>query len=173
MIRRTSLLSLLLLAFAVSAPACDNSEADAKAAEEAKKKADEKKAEDDALAKRKADREAKAKAKKDAEEAQQKAIDELCVLPEKLPKKLDKACEAAFEAQDGFMQRHYEGEALAKWNGAKSGQKQSSVAMCQKAGSIEAAACQTEALNNAPEELKKQLPDLLRTCMEKFPKKEE
>ncbi len=171
--RRTPLLSLLLLTFTVAVAGCDDgSEAKAKAEAEAKAKADEKKAEDDALAKRKADREAKKKAKEDAEAAKAKAIDELCVLPEKMPKKLDKACEDAAKAQDEFMQKHYEGEALAKWNGAKSGQLQTATAMCTKAGSIEAAACQANALRNAPEEHKKALPDFLRRCMEKFPKKE-
>jgi len=171
--RRTPLLSLLLLSFVFTASACDNSEAEAKAAADAKAKADEKKADDEALAKRKADREAKKKAKEDAEAAKAKAIDDLCVLPEEMPKKLDKACEDASKAQDEFMMKHYDGEALKKWNGAKSTQLQMATAQCNKAGSIEAAACQIHALSTAPVEQKKALPDLLRRCLEKFPKKAE
>ncbi|MCA9658254.1 MAG: hypothetical protein KC486_07915 [Myxococcales bacterium] len=130
---------------------------------EAKKKADE-----EALAKRKADREAKEQAKKDAEEAEKAAVMALATLPETLPKKLDKACEARAKAEDDFMNKHYDGEALEKWNQAKTTQLGFAKQGCVKAGSIEVAACQVEALNNAPEELKKKLPDLLKACIEKY-----
>ncbi|MEZ4381848.1 MAG: hypothetical protein R3A79_10880 [Nannocystaceae bacterium] len=130
---------------------------------EAKKKADE-----EALAKRKAEREAKEQAKKDAEEAEKAAIMALATLPDPLPKKLDKACDARAKAEDDFMNKHYEGEALEKWNQAKTTQLGFAKQGCVKAGSIEIAACQVEALNNAPVELKKKLPDLLKACMEKY-----
>ncbi|MCB9569473.1 MAG: hypothetical protein H6710_20025 [Myxococcales bacterium] len=154
----------LAIAFLV---ACGPSGPDPKEVEAQKEAAEKKKADEDALAKRKADREAKEKAAKDAEEAEKAAIDALAVLPETLPKKLDKACDERAKAEDEFMQKHYEGEALDKWNAAKGTQLGMAKQMCMK-GKIEVAACQVNALNQAPSELRKKLPDLLKACMEKF-----
>ncbi len=118
-------------------------------------------------------REAAAKAKEDEAAKKQAAVDAVLVLPEKMPKKLDKACKAAGDAQDAFMNRMFEGEAVEKWNAAKSTQMQKTVADCIKQANIEVAACQTNALNTAPKDLAKQLPDLLRGCIDKFGKKPE
>lgn len=144
-----------------TAPKADPAaEARAKEAEDKKKRVEAKRLEREAGVKEKADAEAKHK----------EAIAAMLVLPEKMPKKLGKACKAASDAQDAFMLRHYEGEAVEKWNAAKSTQLQKAVAECTKVGNIEVAACQANALTIAPTELKKALPDLLRGCIEKFGK---
>ncbi len=168
LMRTSALIFSVTLCFSLGA--CDsgnsapkpNPAADAKA-----KEADEKKKRVEA---KRLEREAKAKAEKEEAAKHQAAIDALLVLPEKMPKKLDKACKAASEAQDAFMLRHYDGDAVEKWNAAKSSQLQMAVATCTKLGSIESAACQANALATAPTELKKALPDILRGCMEKFGK---
>ncbi len=160
-----------LLAF--SLVACD-SEPEGPTPEQkaaAEKKAQEEKELADRIAARKAEDEAKEQAAKEAEAAKQKAVDELTVLPEKMPKSLDKACKEVAAANDRFMTRLYEGEALEKWNQAKGTQMAMTSAQCTKFGSLEAAACQINAMDNAGEDAKKALPDLLRTCNEKFPKK--
>lgn len=133
-----------------------------------KKKEDEQKASEEKRAKIKADREAAEKAKKDAEEKEAAEIDALAVLPETLPKKLDKACDERAKAEDEFMLKHYEGDVVDKWNAAKSTQLGFAKQGCIKAGSIEVAACQIQAMRSAPVELKKKLPDLLKRCMDKF-----
>jgi hypothetical protein len=168
--------SLVVLSLLALSPACDSgpSPEELKAQEEAAaKKAAEEKALADGIAKRKADREAKEKAKEDAEKARLAEIDALCVLPEKMPKNLDKACAEVAAANDRFMLRLYEGEAVTKWNAAKGTQLQMQKATCMKTGSIEAAACQINAMDNTPPEHKKALPDILRACIEKFRKVEE
>lgn len=168
LMRTSALVFSVTLCFTLGA--CDSGDkapkadaaADAKAkeAEEKKKRVEAKRLE----------REAAEKAKVEEAAKRQAAIDALLVLPEKMPKKLDKACKAASEAEDAFMLRHFDGEAVEKWNGAKSSQLQMAVATCKKLGSIEAAACQVNALETAPPEMKKALPDLKRGCMEKFGK---
>jgi hypothetical protein len=136
---------------------------------EAQKKAEaEKKEQEDALAKRKAEREAKEQAEKDAAEALAKQIDDLAVLPEDMPKDLQKACDARAQAEDDFMSKHFEGAALEKWNSAKGTQLGFAKQSCMKVAKIEIPACQINALNNAPAELKKSLPDLLKRCIDKF-----
>lgn len=168
LMRTSALVFSVTLCFTLGA--CDSGDkapkADPAAEARAKEEEDKKKRVEANRLKREAD----VKAKADEAAAHQAAIDALLVLPEKMPKKLDKACKAASEAQDAFMLRHYDGEAVEKWNAAKSTQLQQAVALCTKLGSIEAAACQSNALTTAPTELKKALPDLLRGCMEKFGK---
>lgn len=164
------LLSALLCSSLV---ACDSGEskpkadpaAEAKAKEEADKKA--------RIEERRKKREADAKAKEEEEAKRKAAIDAVLVLPEKMPKKLDKACKAVAEAQDGFMNRLYEGETVEKWNNAKGTQLPMTIAQCTKQASLEVAACQQNALTIAPPELKKELPELLRGCIDKFGKKAE
>lgn len=168
--------TLTILSLLALTPACDSgpSEEEKKAAEEAAaKKAAEEKALEEGIAKRKAEREAKEKEKEEAEKKRLAEIDALCVLPDKMPKNLDKACAGVAEANDGFMLRLYEGEAITKWNAAKGTQLQMTKATCMKTGSLEAAACQINAMNNAPPEHKKALPEILKTCIEKFRKTEE
>ncbi|HFE46559.1 MAG TPA: hypothetical protein ENJ18_13875 [Nannocystis exedens] len=160
-----AIISLTLLSAACGPSGPSPEEIKKQEAAEAKKKADEK-----SLADRKAKREAEQKAKEDAEKAEKAAIDALAVLPETMPKKLDKACAARAQAEDDFMNKHYEGEAVEKWNKAKGTQLGFAKQSCLKAGSLEVPACQIEALNNAPTELRKKLPDLLRACMDKFGK---
>jgi hypothetical protein len=171
-----ALLATLCLPFTI---ACDDSAeksgGDAKVDEAAKKKADEKKKTDEALAKRKADREAKKQAEKEAEEKKAAAIDAVCILPEKLPKKLDKACAAVAKANDEFMLKMYKDkpDVLEKWNSGKKMQLDMTTANCKKTGSIEIAACQANGLMIAGEGLTgKELPDILRRCSEKFAKKD-
>jgi hypothetical protein len=68
------------------------------------------------------------------------------------------------------MQRMFadDPETLDKWATASNTQIPLTVATCKKTGSIEAAACQLHALEHAPPELKKELPQLLRTCIDKY-----
>lgn len=162
-----SSLSLSLVVCSFAAAACDSGPTPSEL--EAKKAAEDKtKAEDDALAKRKADREAKDKAEQDAIDALAAQIDALAVLPEELPKKIGDACAARAQAEDDFMSKHFDGEALAKWNAAKGTQLGFAKQNCEKVGKIEVPACQVNALNNAPAELRKNLPDLLKACIDKF-----
>ncbi len=156
------------LSFALLSTACGPSGPSPEEVAAKKAKEDEKKAKDDALAARKAKREAEEKAKKDAAEAELAAIAALATLPAEMPKKLEKACDARAQAEDDFMAKHYDGDALAKWNGAKSSQLGFAKQSCIKAGSLEVPACQIEAMKNAPEEMRKKLPDLLKACMDKF-----
>jgi hypothetical protein len=116
------------------------------------------------LAKKRADREAAEKALLD----KAVAIQALAVLPETMPKDLAAACDAAATAQDEFMMRNFEGEGLAKWNEAKGTQLGLVKSGCVSAANIEVPACQANAMNNAPPEYKKDLPDILKACMDKF-----
>lgn len=116
------------------------------------------------LAKKRADREAAEKAL--VEKAA--AIQALAVLPDPMPKDLAAACDAAATAQDEFMMRNFEGEGLAKWNEAKGTQLGIVKSSCAAAQNIEVPACQANAMNTAPPEFKKDLPDLLKACMDKF-----
>jgi membrane protein involved in colicin uptake len=162
---RHLVLSLVVLSFATAA--CDSGPTPSEL--EAKKKAEEEnKAQEDALAKRKADREAKVKAEEDAAAALAAQIDGLATLPAEMPKKLADACAARAQAEDDFMSKHFTGDALAKWNEAKGTQLGFAKQNCEKVGKIEIPACQIEALNNAPEELRKNLPDLLKRCIDKY-----
>ena len=77
------------------------------------------------------------------------------------------------QANDDFMNRLYEGDAVTRWNEAKGTQLPMTEGQCNKTGSIEVAACQINGMNNAPPELKKALPDILRTCIEKYGAKDE
>lgn len=145
--------------------------------EEAKKdegkaaaKADAKPPVDDALAKRKADREAKEQAVKDAEAKKLKLVQDLAVLPAKLPKKLDKACDEVAAAQDAFMQKWFPDQA-SQWASGKGTQLGLTKKTCVSGGSIEVAACQAKALTDAPEELRKEIPALFTACIDKFAKK--
>lgn len=172
--RRGTVTTMLLrplaacLTFALLSAACGPSGPSPEEVAAKKAAEDKKKEKEDALAKRKADREAEAKAKKDAEEAELAAIAALAVLPAEMPKKLEKICDARAQAEDDFMAKHYEGEALEKWNAAKSSQLAFAKTDCVKVGNLEVPACQVEAMTNAPSEMRKKLPDLLKACMDKF-----
>ena len=72
------------------------------------------------------------------------------------------------KAEDDFMHKHYEGDVVTKWDAAKGTQLGFAKQSCIKVGKIEIPACQTNAMNNAPTEMKKNLPDLLKRCIDKF-----
>lgn len=148
--------------------ACDSSKA-----EPAPAKGEEKKEDadfDKRMAERKAKREADEKAKIEAEAAKKVAIEALCVMPDKkkIEKDPKKACAAVGAAHDKFMQKHFTAEVLEKWNAAKGTAVPMTVAQCTKASSVEVAACQVNALENAPVELKDESAGLMRGCIEKF-----
>ena len=124
---------------------------------------------DDAVARRRAEREAKEQAAKDAEAAKLQQIKDLAVLPEKLPKKLDKACDEVAAAQDAFMQKWFPDQAT-QWASGKGTQLGLTKKTCM-GGNIETAACQAKALTDAPEALRKEIPGLFSSCIEKFGKK--
>lgn len=164
-LKRTSKLILSSVLIVALVPACDKQD-DSKEAKQAPEKSEQDKELERRLAANKAEREAKAKAVKD----KANAIKALAKLPEKMPKDLEAACTGVGEAQDAFMQKHYDGEGLAKWNAAKGGQMAMLKAGCIKQGNIEIAACQSVAMASAPGEYKKDLPDILAACIEKFRK---
>ena len=168
---RTSALALAVTMCSLSG--CDSGGAKPKADPAADARASEAAEREKAVEARRLKREADAKAKEEEDAKRQAAIDALLVLPSTMPKKLDAACKAAGDAQDAFMNRMFEGEAVEKWNAAKSTQIQMTVTNCVKQGSIEVAACQSNAMDTAPKELAKQLPELLRGCIEKFGTKDE
>lgn len=144
-------------------PACDKG-GDKKDDNKEEEKSDLDKQVEENLRKKQEARDAEAKA---AEEKAQ-AIKDLATLPEEMPKDLTAACEARAAAEDDFMTRNFEGEALTKWEGAKATQLGMVKTNCAKAQNLEVAACQANALNNAPKELAKNLPDLLQACGDKF-----
>ena len=128
--------------------------------------------EDDAVAKRRAKREADEKAAKEAEAARIAAVEALAVLPEKLPKDIKKACDAVADAQLKFFEKMFEGAELEKLKAAQGTQRPMAIASCTKSGSIQAAACQANALNAATDKsLGKSISDIMRVCLEKVPPK--
>lgn len=136
--------------------------------DKAEKKVDEPTEEDKAVAERLAKKRAEREAAEKAEADKKAMIQSLLVLPEKMPKDLKAACKDVAAAQDEFMKRHFEGDALAKWEAAKGTQLGMVQANCAKGQNIEVPACQTHAMNTAPPELKKDLPELLKGCIDKF-----
>ena len=122
------------------------------------------------VARIKAEREAKKKAEEEAEKARLDTIDQFATIPEgtKAPKNVEKACAAMAEANDAYMHRLYTGDAITKWEGAKSTQLAMMKANCIKGGSIAIAQCQALGMAAMTEEFKKDLPDLLGRCIEKY-----
>jgi hypothetical protein len=162
-LKRTSKLILSSLLLCALLPACDKKE-EVKTDDKAEEKTEAEKEVEERLAKKRADRAAEEQALVD----KAAAIKALATLPEALPKDLEVACAAVATAQDEFMQKHYEGEGLTRWNEAKESQLEMVKTGCIKGGSIEIAACQATAMANAPAEFKKDLPDILAACIETF-----
>jgi hypothetical protein len=162
MLRRTLFLVTL-------ATACDSKPADPAPAA----KVDEKES-DEAVQKRMADRRAKleadGKAKTEAAEKMKTTLAALAVLPDKkkIEKNTEKGCAAVGAAHDRFMQKHFTGEALEKWTSAKGTAIPMTIVNCTKAASVEVAACQVHALDNAPAELKDEASGIMRACIDKF-----
>lgn len=160
---------LLSVALGLSLAACDDSAAQKAAQEKAAAAEAEKAEEEKRIEERKAKREAEEKAELEAAAKKQEQIAALAVLPDKYPKKLDKVCAEVGKAQNAFMDRVYadDPETLEKWKATPSAQEMI-VATCKKGGSVEAAACQINALNQASADFKKSFPELLSACNEKF-----
>lgn len=168
-IRRVWLPVSLLVSLGLAVAACDSSKPDPTLAKAEDKKGDEVDF-DKRMADRKAKREADEKVKAEADAAKKAAIAALCVLPDKkkIEKDQKKACAAVGVAHDKFMQKHFTGDVLDKWNAAKGTAMPMTVAQCTKSVSVEVAACQVNALETAPAELKDEVSALLRGCIEKF-----
>jgi hypothetical protein len=158
--RPTASLCSALLCLTLAA--CDKPE------DKSEKKVEEPTEADKEVAERLAKKRAERAAAEQAEADKLALIQTLIALPEKMPKDLEHACDDVATAQDEFMKRHFEGEALSKWEAAKGTQLSMVKANCAKAQSIEVPACQTHAMNSAPPELKKSLPELLKGCIDKF-----
>jgi hypothetical protein len=158
------------LAFLVVLYACDSAPQAAPA--EAEAKSDEDAELEKRLEERKQKRLEEQRAAEEAEAKKVAAMDAVAIIPETLPKSLSKACDAVGESYDAFMNRMYadESDTLQKWNDAKGTQLPMTVTTCIKGASLEAAACQKHALDNAPEELKGEQTELLRHCIDKFGK---
>jgi hypothetical protein len=127
---------------------------------------------EEALEKRRGERLAKEKELKDAENRLQQAIDAMAVVPTVEIQDVAKACKAVAKAHDGFMHKHFDGEELDKWTQSKEFQLDMTRKRCIKHGSVEVAACQKHALENAGPELSKEVPALLMRCIDKFGKAE-
>jgi hypothetical protein len=160
---RTSKLILSSLLLCALLPACDTKD-DAKKDDKKEEKTADEKAVEERLAAKRAEREAEAKAAED----KAAAIVALAVLPETMPKDLEAACSGVAEAQDKFMQKHYDGDGLKRWDEAKGTQMGMLKTGCIKSGNIQVAACQINAMDTAPAEYKKSLPELLKACIDKF-----
>ena len=160
--KRTAKLILSSFLLCALLPACDKKEEKKDDKKEEKSDVDQKT--EERLAKKRAEREAAAKAVED----KANAIKALAVLPAEMPKDLEAACDGVAAAQDAFMQKHYEGEGLQRWEEAKGTQMGMLKTGCIKAGSIEIAACQAAAMGAAPGEYKKDLPDILAACIDTF-----
>lgn len=117
------------------------------------------------------------KAKKDAEAEAQKAkwdaVDAVAIVPPDAPTDLKSACEGLAEAYDAFMRRGND-EAVLKWVNEGRGKKLSAQkSNCIQRKSVEIAACQINALTNAPEQFQhheggKTARRILIRCVEKF-----
>jgi hypothetical protein len=162
-LKRTSKLILSSFLLCALLPACDKKE-EVKKDDKVEEKTEAEKEVEERLAKKRADRAAEEQALAD----KAAAIKALATLPEQLPKDIEAACAGVATAQDEFMQKHYEGEGLTRWNEAKESQLGMVKTGCIKAGSIEVAACQATAMANAPADYKKDLPDILAACIETF-----
>lgn len=164
---RTPLALLVSTALLV---ACGGGDTKTGAPAEAKAQEPPKPAEDEGVAKRRAEREAKKKAEDEAAAAKKAAIEALAVLPPKLPKDIKKACEGVADAQLEFFKRVFEGPELEKLQAAQGTQRPMTVSSCTKLGSVEVAACQSHALSQAKVELKSEVSEIMRVCIEKFGK---
>ncbi|KIG19330.1 hypothetical protein DB30_03886 [Enhygromyxa salina] len=161
-LKRTSKLILSSFLLCALLPACDKKEE--KKDDKAEEKSEADKELEERLAAKKAERAAEEKAVAD----KAAAIKALATLPEELPKDIETACAGVATAQDEFMQKHYDGEGLTRWNEAKEMQLGMVKTGCVKAGSIEIAACQIVAMGAAPADYKKDLPDILGACIETY-----
>jgi hypothetical protein len=153
-------LSLVLLA-------CDNAERKEQFVN-VEKKEEKDPAEEKRMEERKAKRIADEKAKSDAAEAKRELLIKIAVVPDKLEKKLDKACNEVGAAHERFMRRLHTGEVLEKWLATKDDQLPMTIVQCASAASVEVAGCQASALDNAPPELKEDVPEILSVCIDKF-----
>lgn len=160
-------LALALLPVLALSGGCDNSERNERIADVDKKPVEDAE-EAKRVEERKLKREAEAKAKAELEEQVRVEIGKIAVLPAKKPKKLDEACQGAVDAHDRFMQRLHTGESLAAWNSAKENELPMSFVQCAAADSIEAAICQSNALDAASPALKDHHKDIVDACIAKF-----
>jgi hypothetical protein len=121
------------------------------------------------MAEMKAEREAAAAAKAKEKADKDAKIDAITVLPAKMPKSKDKTCDAMTKAYGAYMSSIVTGEVKEKWDAGGSEMQLKIIrAGCAK-GSLEAAACQIEALKQMTPDLKSDLPTVIHRCSEKFP----
>lgn len=112
--------------------------------------------------------------KKEAEEAENKLYDEtmasILALPEEMPESVDAGCKDMLNSYHEYMLRVHEGDdgELLNWYDRKKTELGARRGTCVKLDSLEAAACQINALDKAPAEFKGHELDILRECAEKF-----
>lgn len=146
--------SAVELAEQAEAKAAQTKAAQAKAREEeAKRRAEERKKADEAL--EQAYAEAKAK------------LEPLAKLPKNRPKGFAKACEELLPAYVAYMVKSLQSDAdaLARWNENEESRMKFLRRECHKR-SVEAVACQTDLLQNAPEGT--DIDHIMRVCSEKY-----
>jgi hypothetical protein len=79
------------------------------------------------------------------------------------------ACEAVGKAHDAFVRRVGDAKEVADWEakGMENGVAMT-VVQCSQADSVQAAACQKNALDGAGPEFKGEVKKLMQTCIDKF-----
>jgi hypothetical protein len=114
-------------------------------------------------------------AAKKAEEAKEEArvqgiLDGIVKLPDDMPKGLTAACEAMMEQFHEFTIKvnHDDDGALLAWYDQKNVVLGERRAKCMKVASVEAAACQANALAGAPQDFKGMELRILSECVNKF-----
>jgi hypothetical protein len=176
MLEHARLLSCSFALLMLPALAGCNGSAGGQPSADEKKAAEAKQAKEDAdaaaIAERKAKREAREKAEAEAAKKRDDEVARLCVLPPTLPKDPVAACEAVGKAHDEFVRRVGTPEIIAAWEGGESEKTiPMAVVQCTQADSLEAAACQKNALDNADAQMLDHTKLLLQTCIDKFPSK--
>jgi colicin import membrane protein len=142
----------------------------AEEAQAAAKKADDEAKEAAAVAERKAKREADEKAKAAADEKVKAELERLsAALPAKLPKDPVAACEAVGQAQDAYVRRLGDKDAIAAWDaGGKDKALPMAIVQCTQADSVKTAACQKNMFDNAGPELKDSSKAIMQVCIDKY-----
>lgn len=161
--------SLAICLLALSVLACDNKKAPTESAQSPK--TEETKTEDEALGARRAAREKEQREREAAEEKRVEQIEALTIVPDDAPSDLKKACDRMTQAYDQYMQQVLEGDMLTKW---KTGGNEMQITVFRKEclrRNAKVAACQAHALQHAPRELEKSLPELMKRCADEFGEK--
>lgn len=111
----------------------------------------------------------KQKAEDDARKAHDDALQKLTDLPATLPADLATGCTEVGRALEDFKEKRLTGPDLDRWMATKQPDMRRAVEACAATGSIALAACEANALHNAPvsEFTDGMLTELLQVCLER------